>query len=298
MSNTSLTRFAWISIGAAVVTILLKAAAYFLTGSVGLLSDALESVINLVAAIVALVAIKISQKPPDEDHAYGHFKAEYFSSIIEGILIFIAAVSIGYAAIVRLIHPQPIEQAFIGILISALAAGINLAVGIKLLKAGKKHSSIILEADAHHLFTDVWTSGGVILAVIIVGITKINILDPIVALLVAANIVYTGYVLIKRSALGFMDTAIDKKDVASIKQVLEKYSSKDVKFHSFRTRQAATKKFMSIHVLVPEKWSMQRSHQLIKNMEKEIENSVLNISVLSRLETIENSKSHDIFDIS
>jgi cation diffusion facilitator family transporter len=297
MSNT-LAKFAWLSILAALVTIILKSVAYLLTGSVGLLSDALESLINLVAAIVALIAIKISQKPPDEDHEYGHFKAEYFSSIIEGILIFIAAVSIGYAAIMRIIHPQPIEQAFAGVLVSALASGVNLAVGFKLLRAGKKHSSIILEADAHHLFTDVWTSGGVILAVVIVGITKINILDPIVALLVAGNIIFTGFTLIKRSALGFMDTAISKEDVVRIKQILDKYSCAEVKFHSLRTRQAATKKFMSVHVLVPEKWSMQKSNQLIKKIEKEIEENIVNITVLPRLETIENSEFHDIFDIS
>ncbi|PIP74895.1 MAG: cation-efflux pump [Candidatus Levybacteria bacterium CG_4_9_14_0_2_um_filter_35_21] len=298
MKSKSLSYFVWVSIAAAIITISLKTAAFFLTGSVGLLSDALESVINLVAAVVALFAIKISQKPPDEDHTYGHFKAEYFSSIIEGILIFLAAITIGYTAILRLIHPQPIEQAFLGILISFLAAGVNLVVGIKLLKAGKEHNSIVLEADAHHLFTDVWTSGGVILGVIIVAITQINILDPIVALLVAANIIYTGYVLIKRSSLGFMDTAIDKKDVANIKQILEKYSNKNIKFHSLRTRQAATKKFMSVHVLVPEKWSMQKSHQLVKDMEKDIEQSVFNITVLTRLETIENSEIHDEFDIS
>ncbi|PIY94737.1 MAG: cation-efflux pump [Candidatus Levybacteria bacterium CG_4_10_14_0_8_um_filter_35_23] len=298
MKSKSLSYFVWVSIAAAIITISLKTAAFFLTGSVGLLSDALESVINLVAAVVALFAIKISQKPPDEDHTYGHFKAEYFSSIIEGILIFLAAITIGYTAILRLIHPQPIEQAFFGILISFLAAGINLVVGLKLLKAGKKHNSIVLEADAHHLFTDVWTSGGVILGVIVVAITQINILDPIVALFVAANIIYTGYVLIKRSSLGFMDTAIDKKDVANIKQILKKYSNKDVKFHSLRTRQAATKKFMSVHILVPEKWSMQKSHQLVKDMEKDIEQSVFNITVLTRLETIENSEIHDEFDIS
>jgi len=298
MKSKSLSYFVWVSIAAAIITISLKTAAFFLTGSVGLLSDALESVINLVAAVVALFAIKISQKPPDEDHTYGHFKAEYFSSIIEGILIFLAAITIGYTAILRLIHPQPIEQAFLGILISFLPAGVNLVVGIKLLKAGKEHNSIVLEADAHHLFTDVWTSGGVILGVIIVAITQINILDPIVALLVAANIIYTGYVLIKRSSLGFMDTAIDKKDVANIKQILEKYSNKNIKFHSLRTRQAATKKFMSVHVLVPEKWSMQKSHQLVKDMEKDIEQSVFNITVLTRLETIENSEIHDEFDIS
>jgi cation diffusion facilitator family transporter len=298
MTSTTLTRFAWISIFAAIATISLKTIAFLLTGSVGLLSDALESVINLVAAVIALIAIKISQKPPDDDHAYGHSKAEYFSSIIEGILIFIAAISIGYAAVGRIIHPQPIEQAFIGILISILASAINLIVAVKLLRAGKKFSSITLEADAHHLFTDVWTSGGVILGVIIVSITKINILDPIVAILVAVNIVYTGYVLVKRSALGFMDTAIDKEDVLKIKKILNKYSGDNVKFHAFRTRQAATKKFMSVHVLVPEKWSMQKSQLLVKNMEKEIEENISNITILSRLETIENSKLHDEFDIS
>jgi len=205
MNSKSLTRFAWLAIGGAVVTIALKATAYFLTGSVGLLSDALESVVNLVAAVIALAALTIAQKPPDEEHSYGHTKAEYFSSIIEGVLIIVAAVVIGYAAVERLINPQAIEQVSLGLIVAAVASIINFVIARQLLNAGKKYHSITLEADAHHLFTDVWTSVGVIVGVGIVALTGITMLDPIIALLIALNIVYTGYQLIKRSALGFMD---------------------------------------------------------------------------------------------
>lgn len=293
----NLSKFAYLSIAAAIATIGLKSIAFLLTGSVGLLSDALESIINLIAAVIALIAIKVSQKPPDEKHMYGHSKAEYFSSIIEGLLIFIAAISIGYTAVNRLMHPQPLEQAYVGIAIAILASGINLIVGLTLLKAGKKHNSITLEADAHHLFTDVWTSAGVIIGIIIVAITKLNIFDPIVALLVAFNILYTGYKLITRSAEGFMDAAIEDIDCAKITQILTKFKRQGARFHALKTRQSAAKTFMSVHMLVPEKWTMKKANDMVEQMENEIRGKFVNIDVLTHLETIEDPRSQKDIDL-
>lgn len=293
----NLSKFVYLSIAAALATIVLKSIAYLLTGSVGILSDALESIINLIAACVALIAIRVSQKPPDEKHMYGHSKAEYFSSIIEGLLIFIAAISIGYAAINRLMHPQQVEQAYFGIAIATLASAINLIVGIVLLRAGKKYNSITLEADAHHLFTDVWTSVGVIIGIIVVAITKLNILDPIVALLVAFNILYTGYKLITRSAEGFMDTAMEDIDHAKIMEILTKYKKLGAKFHALKTRQSAAKTFMSVHMLVPQKWTMKMGNDLVEQMESEVKKSFTNIDVLTHLETIEDPRSQKDIDL-
>ncbi|MCL4354410.1 cation diffusion facilitator family transporter [Patescibacteria group bacterium] len=293
----NLSKFAYLSITAALATIGLKFTAYLLTGSVGILSDALESVINLIAAVIALIAIRVSQKPPDEKHMYGHSKAEYFSSIIEGLLIFAAAISIGYAAIIRLMHPQPIEQAYFGIAIATFASVINLIAGLTLLKAGKKYRSITLEADAHHLFTDVWTSAGVILGVIVVAVTRLNILDPIVALLVAFNILYTGYRLITKSAEGFMDTAIEDIDSTRIRRILAGYKKQGVKFHALKTRQSAAKTFMSVHMLVPENWTMKKANNMVEKMEKDIRTSFINIDVLTHLETIEDPRSQKDIDL-
>ena len=290
----NLSKFAYLSIAAAIATIILKSGAYLITGSVGLLSDALESVINLIAAVIALAAIRVSQKPPDEKHMYGHSKAEYFSSIIEGILIFIAAISIGYAAISRLMHPQPVEQAYLGIAIATFASGINLIVGIVLLRAGKKHNSITLDADARHLFTDVWTSVGVIVGIILVAITRLNIFDPIVALLVAFNILYAGYKLITRSAEGFMDTAMEDIDHARIMDILNKFKKEGAKFHALKTRQSAAKTFMSVHMLVPEKWTMKEANDLVEQMEDKIKKSFENIDILTHLETIEDPRSQEV----
>lgn len=293
----SLTKFAYLSIAAAIITISLKALAYFLTGSVGLLSDALESVVNLFAAIVALFALRLAHKPPDEQHAYGHFKAEYFSSIIEGGLIFVAALTIGFTAINRIINPQPIEQATLGIVISIIASIINFGVAVKLLQAGKKFHSITLEADAHHLFTDVWTSVGVVVAVAVVAITHITILDPLIALGVAVNIIYTGYQLIKRSALGFMDTSIPEKELVKINEILEKYTKEDIAYHALRSRQSGARKFMSVHILVPGKWSIQEGHNLLEKIEEEICKTIPNITVFTHIEPIEDPKSQDDISI-
>jgi cation diffusion facilitator family transporter len=291
MKNRSLTRFAWVSISAAVITITLKTVAYLLTGSVGLLSDALESGVNLAAAIMALFMLKLSEKPPDDDHSYGHSKAEYFSSIVEGVLIIIAALSIGYTAIDRFIHPRPIEQAFIGLAVSILATVVNLIASIILLRAGKKYHSITLEADGHHIMTDVWTSVGVIAGVGLVALTNIQLLDPIIALLVAVNIVFTGISIMKKSALGLMDTSVSKEDLLRIKTILDTYKTKKVTYHGLMTRQSATRSFMSVHILVPGTWTVQKGHDVVDELELEICKSFPKMNVMTHLEPAEDSKS-------
>lgn len=297
MERNYLTKFIYLSIAAAIVTIMLKALAYFVTGSVGLLSDALESIVNLVAATIALFTLKIAQKPPDENHLYGHSKAEYFSSIFEGTLIFVAAIVIAYSAIIRFISPQPLEQATLGIIVSGIASAINFFIARKLLSAGKKYQSIVLEADARHLFTDVWTSVGVIMAVMVVSVTHINILDPIIAFVVALNIIYTGYKLIKRSVLGFLDTAISSEENAKVISVLEKYITRDIKYHALRTRQAGTRKFISVHILVPGEWTIQKGHDLLEKIEKDVRKNIANVSIIVHLEPIEDFKSFEDIQI-
>jgi cation diffusion facilitator family transporter len=282
-----LTQYAWLSIGAAVVTICLKTIAYFLTGSVGLLSDALESVVNLAAGIMALVILTIAVHPADEDHPYGHSKAEYFSSGMEGALILLAAASICFTAIPRLISPRHIEQAFWGLLVSVLASLVNFGVARILLRAGKRHRSITLEADAHHIMTDVWTSVGVIIGVGAVAISDWHILDPIIALLVALNIVWTGVKLIRRSAQGLMDVALPDADLAAIQSVIERYSQEDVQFHALRTRQAGARNFISVHVLVPGQWTVQQGHQLLEDFETDIGRVIPNVHIITHLEPVE-----------
>jgi cation diffusion facilitator family transporter len=231
-----LTRYAWLSIAAAVLTIGLKTAAYVLTGSVGLLSDALESVVNLAGALMALAMLTIAARPADEEHAYGHGKAEYFSSGFEGGLILVAALLIAVTAIQRLITPEPLEQLGLGLAVSIVASLINLGVALVLLPAAKRYHSITLEADARHLLADVWTSAGVIIGVGLVAITGYVRLDPIIALLVAANIVWTGYRIVQKSVLGLMDTAIADEEQNTLREVLAPYEKTGVQFHALRTR--------------------------------------------------------------
>lgn len=295
--NHSLEKFVYLSILAALATISLKAGAYFLTGSVGLLSDALESVINLLAAMVALFAIRLAQKPPDEIHTYGHSKAEYFSSIFEGTLIFLAAIGIAFVSINRIFSPRTIEQVGIGLFITGVASVINFIIASKLLDAGKKFGSITLEADGKHLLTDVWTSAGVIIGVGIVALTGITILDPIVALFVAANIVFTGYKIIKRSFYGFMDTALPIEERKIIENVLKEYKKTGVKYHSLLSRQSGFRKFVSLHVLVPGKWQVKKSHDLMEEIEEKIRGKLLNAHVITHLEPLEDSKSFEDIEI-
>ena len=293
MKRPSLIRFAWLSIAAAVLTIGLKAAAYLITNSIGLLSDALESVVNLVSAMMALAMLTIAARPADEDHAYGHSKAEYFSSGVEGTLILIAAVSIGVAVIERLTHPKSIEQVGLGVGVAIAAAGVNLGVALVLLRAAKHYESITLEADAHHLLTDVWTTAGVVVGIIAVGITGWNPLDPIVALAVAANIVWTGIRFIRKSVLGLMDTALPMDEQNLIRSLLETHKEAGVEYHALRTRQSGSRRFVSLHVLVPGIWTVQRGHLLVERIEEDISRALPNVIVLTHLESLSDPASWD-----
>ncbi len=297
MKKFSLTKFAWLSIFTAIATISLKSVAYFLTGSVGLLSDALESLVNLAAAVIALSMLTIAEQPPDEQHRYGHSKAEYFASIMEGLFIFIAAIAIIYSAFDRIIHPRVIEQAFLGLGISIIASVINYIVSKKLLEVGKKHHSITLEADGHHLMTDVITSIGVVVAVFLVVITGWQILDPVVAILVAFNIIFTGSSLIKRSVLGLLDSSLPKEELDIINNILKSYERKGLKFHGLRTRQSAQRRFVDFHVLTPGNWSVRRGHDVLEDIEKEIRDSIDKVTISTHLEPVEDPRSHEDISI-
>jgi cation diffusion facilitator family transporter len=285
--------YAALSIVAAVMTIVLKFGAYFLTGSVGLLSDAFESIVNLVAAVAAFWALSYAAKPPDAEHTYGHSKAEYFSSALEGILILVAAGSIAIAAVQRLLHPQPIEQAGIGLGLALVATVINGGVAMILLQAGKRLRSITLRADAHHLLTDVWTSVGVVIGIGLVSLTGWNVLDPLVALLVAANIVWAGVKLLRETGAGLLDTAIPPAEHQEILGIMREYQSRGIQFHALRTRVAGKYRFVSFHVLVPGKWTVQKGHDLCESIEQAISLALPGTDVTTHLEPAEDPISWD-----
>lgn len=288
MKRKSLKSFIYLAIAAAIATISLKLLAYILTGSVGLLSDALESCVNLIAAVVALFMITLAEKPADEEHAYGHSKAEYFSSAIEGGLIVLAAFSIIWSAIPRLIDPRPLENIGIGLLVAFGASAINLVVGIILIRNGKKNHSITLEADGKHLITDVYTSVGVVIGIGLVQLTGWLMLDALVAIGVAINILWTGYQLMSRSAQGLLDTAIPETEIAQITALLEKHKADNIEYHSLMTRQAGQRKFISLHLLAPGKWSIQDGHNLAETVEEEIRDLFDSpVTVFTHLEPIE-----------
>jgi cation diffusion facilitator family transporter len=290
-NRSALTRYAWLSIAAAITTITLKAGAYLLTGSVGLLSDAIESIINLVAAGMALWMLTIAARPPDESHMFGHDKAEYFSSTVEGVLILVAAGGIAYTAVERLLEPVPLMQLGTGLVISFTAALVNFIVSRILLRAGDKYRSITLEADGQHLMTDVWTSVAVIIGVGAVALTGWQILDPLVALVVAANIVWTGIRLVRRSIAGLMDVSLSEKDQQQIETVLSKYREKGIEFHALRTRQAASRRFVSVHVLVPGEWTVHDSHHIAEDLESDIRQAIRDAVVFTHLEPVEDELS-------
>lgn len=289
--DTSPARFAWLSIAAAVITIGLKFSAYILTGSVGLLSDALESFVNLGAALLALIMLTIAARPADEEHAYGHSKAEYFSSGVEGALILVAAIGIIVTAFPRLFDPRPLEQLGLGILISTIAALVNLGVALYLLRVGKKYNAISLEANAKHLLTDVWTTAGVLLAVFIVSLTGWLRLDPIIAIAVGANIVIAGIRLIRKSVLGLMDTALPDAEQDAIQETLGKYNERGVEFHALRTRQSGMRRFVSFHVLVPGDWTVMQGHCLLEEIEADIRAALDNVTVFTHIEPLEDPTS-------
>lgn len=290
---TNLTRFAWLSIAAAVVTIALKVGAWSLTGSVGLLSDAAESGVNLLAAVVALFALRVAARPADLDHQFGHTKAEYFSAAVEGVMIFVAALFIIYSAVQRFITPVELENVGIGLVISVLASLVNAAVAVVLLRAGRAHRSITLVADGRHLLTDVWTSAGVLVGVLGVAVTGWLRLDPVVAILVGANIVVTGVKLLHESANGLMDRALGDEDVAQVQQVLDTFRSEDVAFHGLRTRAAGRHRFISVHVLVPGSWNVQQGHDLLEDIEAALRGQMDQLSVETHLEPLEDPRAYD-----
>ena len=270
MKQTSLAKFLYLSVAAAIVTILLKFYAYHVTGSMGFLSDALESFVNLFAALFALIMLKVSQKPADDGHVFGHSKAEYFSSATEGALILIAAFSIIRTAIPRIVEPAPIENINTGLLFSLLASMVNLVVGFTLIKNGKKSKSLVLEADGRHLMTDVWTSVGVIVGILLVKFTGWLIIDPIIAILVALNIIYAGYKLISRSARGLMDATIPAEDLEKVILYLDSLKVNEIEYHSLLTRVAGQRKFISMHLLVPGEWSVKEGHDWADKVEETI----------------------------
>jgi cation diffusion facilitator family transporter len=294
MASKSLKKFIYLSIVAAFLTITLKGMAYVLTGSVGLLSDALESCVNLLAALIALLVLHIAEKPADAEHAFGHSKAEYFSSAIEGGLIVLAACSIVWSAYPRLLHPQPIENVGFGLMVSFAASLVNLGVALVLLREGKKSHSITLTADGKHLMTDVWTSVGVVAAIGLVKLTGWLILDPVIAMLVALNIVWTGYRLMVQSARGLIDTAIPNEERQEVELIFDQFRKPGIEFHSLMTRQAGQRKFISVHILVPGEWTVQKGHDFLEIIEKRVRDHFpIPVTVFTHLEPVEDPVSHN-----
>ncbi|MFO0615418.1 MAG: cation diffusion facilitator family transporter [Polyangiaceae bacterium] len=286
------TRYAWLSIGAAFSTLGLKLLAWRLTGSVALLSDALESIVNVVAALVALWVLRVAASPPDAEHEYGHHKAEYFSSGLEGALIIAAAVGIVVSAVPKLIHPEPLESVGVGLALSMAAAGINLATGRLLIVRGRTLKSIALEADGHHLMTDVWTSGGVLVGIVIVKLTKLAWVDPLIAIAVALQIVWTGVRLLRRSGTALLDASVSAEERRAIEAVLDGYKAEGASWHALRTRQAGVRRFVSLHVLVPGDWSVQRGHDLLERLERDVRALAPETQVTTHLEPLEDERSH------
>jgi cation diffusion facilitator family transporter len=276
--------YIWLSIAAALVTMALKFFAYRLTGSVGLLSDAVESVVNLIAALVALWALWLAGRPADEEHRYGHSKAEYFSSGLEGALILVAAGSIVIAAAPRLLHPQPLQRVDLGLAVAVIAAAINGGVAWLLWQGGKRHRSITLTADARHLLTDVWTTVGVVVAVALVNLTGWLLLDPIIALIVALNIIWTGLRLLRESGYGLLDTALPQADQRVIADVLAPYRAEGIEFHALRTRSAGSRRFVSLHVLVPGTWTVKQGHDLCERIELALRRALTETTVFTHME--------------
>jgi cation diffusion facilitator family transporter len=287
-----LTKFAWLSIGAALLTIALKTGAYLVTGSVGLLSDAAESVVNLVAAVIALIALTVAAKPADERHHFGHGKAEYFSAAVEGLMIFVAAAVIMVTAVQRLLHPQELESLGIGLAISLVATAINGAVGMLLIRVGRTHRSATLVADGKHLMTDVWTSVGVVVGVLLVAVTGWLPLDAIVAIAVAFNILVMGTKLVAASTSSLLDAALTTEDVAVVVTVLDRYRTDDVDFHGLQTRESGRTRFVSVHVLVPGAWTVQEAHDVVERLEADLRGALDGIQVTTHLEPREDERSY------
>jgi len=267
-------RLLWASAGVAVITIVLKTLAWYITGSVGLLSDALESLVNLAGALFALAMVTIAKRPADEDHPYGHYKAEYFSPGFEGAMIIGAAAAILWAAIPRLLAPQPLEQLGWGLALSVAGSVLNGLMAWVMLRAARVHRSIALEADARHLITDVWTSAGVVIGLGAVALTGWLWLDPLVAIAVALNILWEGFHLMWRSSQGLMDEAAEPEVLARINQTLEGFKHPTIRFDHLTTRRSGQRCFVDLHMHMPADWSLGRAAALRTSVEQALMSAV------------------------
>lgn len=285
-----LSRYGVLSLVAGIVVLLLKLGAWRVTGSVGLLSDALESLVNIAAAVVAIVALRTASRPPDSGHPFGHGKAEYFSAMVEGGMIMVAATLIIYSAVPRLLSPRPLEEIGIGLAISVVASAVNAAVAVVLFRVGRRHGSPALVADAHHLVTDLWTTAGVLVAVVVVGATGWNVLDPLIALAVALNIIYVGVRLLRRSSAGLMDASLPDDEVDLIIERLRPFTTSEVAIHGLQTRQAGRQRFVRMHVLVPGAWSVDRGHDLCDEIERVVCAALPGTDCVTHLEPLEDPR--------
>lgn len=290
-TEKQLFQFAWFSIAAALLTLGLKTGAYFVTGSVGLMADAVESLVNLAMGIVVMFTLRIAARPPDEGHAYGHDKAEYFSSGAEAVLIIVVGAFIAFAAVDRFVHPQAIRNLDLGLSIALFASVINLVVAQVLLRAGRRNRSIALEADGQHLMADVWTSVGVLIGIGAVGVTGWQVLDPMAALIVAGHISRAGMDLLRRSTAGLMDSALAPAEVQSVTRVLERYADRGIEFHALRTRRSGARNFVSVHIQVPGQWSVQEGHDVAEAIERDVRQALPSAIVFTHLEPIEDPRS-------
>jgi cation diffusion facilitator family transporter len=293
MAMTAVRRMAVLSIATSITTLALKFGAYFLTGSVSLWSDAVEALVNLAAGLVALGALTLAEQPADDRHTYGHDKAEYFSSGVEGALILFAAVAIIWSAVGRIMAPQPLEQLGIGMLVAALAAGANFSAAWVMLKVARQHDSITIEADAKHLMTDVWTTAGILVGLaVVVWMPQWSILDPIMAIAVALHILFTGFDLIRRSADGLMDVALPAEDVARVGALISAELPPDASYHALRTRKAGARRFLEFHLLVPGELSVAQSHELCDRIESSLHAHFAKAHVTIHVEPNETSEPH------
>ena len=292
-----LSRYGWLAVATALATIALKAGAWLVTGSVGLLADAAESIVNLVAAVVALIALKIAVKPADANHNFGHTKAEYFSAAVEGVMIFIAAISIGIFAVQRLLVPQPLEVVGVGLAISVVASVLNGAVALLLIRAGRRHHSIALKADGKHLMTDVWTSAGVLAGIVLVWLTGWDWLDPVIAIAVGVNILFAGYALVQESTAGLMDVSLPEEDNERLRAILSSRAGAEVGFHLMRTRVSGTRQFMEFHLLVPDEWNIKQGHDFLEDLSDEIVSEFPRMTVTGHIEPINDARSYSHADL-
>ncbi|HEX9258509.1 MAG TPA: cation diffusion facilitator family transporter [Acidimicrobiales bacterium] len=292
-ARADLSRYGWLSVATALTTMALKAGAWLLTGSVGLLSDALESTVNLVAALLTVLALRLATRPPDANHEYGHEKAEFFSAGAEGLMIVVAAVVIAVSAIDRLLNPRELDQLGAGLAISVVAALANMVVSVVLQRAGRRHESIALVADGRHLMTDVVTSACVLAGVLLVALTDWGPLDPIVALAAGAFILTTGIRLLTGAGMGLMDPSLPAVERRAVEGVLAQHADDGVVFHALRTRVAGPRRYVSVHVLVPGAWTVATGHDLLERIEADLQRALPGLVVLTHLEPLESPASYD-----